>query len=185
MSGELPRGSGGQLALMDALVFLAIALLISTILIGQAPGSDLQAGDGTAWSPPVSPSDVLRVLLRASVGEATVVDIEGGLSVRAEASFGECLLLEARALLAGAPAEAFSALEERMLVALESLLGPSLIGHLQLVAHPGEEVLAAVERSTPGSRTISSATCELSRDGVPVDARLLVEPAAFLEPIDV
>lgn len=182
------RGEGavsGQLALMDALVFLAVAILVSSAMMGHVGDP---AGDALSFSDamPHPTVDILTVLMRASLGVQMTVDLGRELALPADTSFAECLLLEARAMLGGADEAAFGAFEARLLDVLDSLLGPSLRGHIHVsVSEDVEPPLVCIEHSPVESLQVSAASQRLSDDGVRTTAILLVEPALGLEPLRV
>ena len=179
-------GSTGQLALMDALVFLAVALLVSSLMLRQVEGPAEPSVTDLEDTMPHSTTEVLAVVMESSLGDRVAVDLWDRFVIPADTSFAECLLLEATAVMAGADASSFEEVEARIQGVVDSLLGPSLRGHLLVVvSEQVETAVVVIEHRPVESMQVSAASQVLSDDGTRVVVRLLVEPALRLEPLDV
>ena len=177
--------SGGQLALMDALVFLTVALVVSSMMLEQV-GGPTEEGSFFGNDFPYMTNEVLTVVMRASLGEQVTVELWQRFVLPAETSFGEVLLLEAMAVLEGGDEAAFEEVETLLLGVLDSLLGPSLRGHLLVVVcEDVETTVVAIEHRPLESMQVSAASQVLSDNDTRLVVRLLVEPALLLEPLGV
>lgn len=164
MFGERSRHDQGQLALLDATIFFAAAILLSSILMSFPPASS--DGDPSR-SPRVDANEVLVAFLHASISVRFEIVLDEPLAVTGAESFALCLSLEASVILSGGSAEPFQALNDIVREALLKLspsgFAPSIIVTDKnrglddpLLAIPG-----AVERSNEiyaGSAWIPSST---------------------------
>lgn len=142
---------------MDAMVFFAIAMVTSSIVLSYA---DDRASDHMRdVEGAVDPEDVLRVFLRASVG----VDIElwDGLTVSARESVADCLYAEVASLSGGTEPGLFTGMNEVLLDALENISPAGTTCHLTIVDIGGSgEALLTIERMPAVGGVLFSASQE-------------------------
>lgn len=184
MSTRTAHDSVGQIALMDAMVFFAVALLICSIQLstyreGAEPDDQFAESDGRS-----DPGCVLPVFLRASIGTATSVRVDCGLAVPAHTTISDCLAAEATALVRGVTEDAFSDLNRLILGAAKNLSHPTMNPHVILNHHTehGVIVLLRIEYCLPSSGDVIAATSDLLDCGdVRVAVSFLLEPALLPE----
>lgn len=166
MSGDRSREHGGQLALLDALVFFAAAILLSSIVLSFSLGS---SSTSAGMDSRVDASDVLTAFLHASVAESFEIVLDEPLKVTGSETFALCLSLEASTILAGGSAEPFEAMNEIVWEALLRLcplgFSPCLVvtdksGRLQDPLFVIPETSNGSEEVYAGSAWIPSASGE-------------------------
>lgn len=185
MSGRFALDSGGQLALMDAIVFFIAAMVISGMLLSSAKE---RADDAFAPQGDTSASEILCVFLRASVGERVLVDLEGGVYVDERADVAGCLAVEIASLEEGAEPSAFARLNEVIYSILKSVCNPLFDPHL-VVVDVGSEcerpILALPDAAARGENTYAS-SIELQVSGdIACMLQLTLCPAASPELVQV
>ena len=174
------------MALMDALVFFVAAMTVSAILISLAPSDDQSPHlpkSGTS-----DPSVILNFFLESSVGERVAIELEKQVFVDDSDDAALCLVLEASALKAGAPLEAFcqlNALLERMLRSLTSPLFRPCLSLIDPYDTAGGALLSLM--SVPENSDLAYASsCNLSlEDGTKCLAVLVLSPTSSPEKVDV
>lgn len=182
MSGRQRSPTSGQLALMDALVFFAVALLISSIVVSQAHlegqnrGSPLDAGPG------FDAASVLGVLMRTSIGESIWLNTSKPTLVHFTTAVGECLAVEAAALLSGATVVAFDEMNDAILRIAVGLVSPFVVPHVWLMRDLAGSWtrLAAIEEAAPSAGDRYAASFDLPAVGdIGCAVALVLEPAPF------
>lgn len=123
MCGRMNDSDGGQLALMDAVVFFAASMLISTALLAYAsdfagPGSIHACND---WR---DPDEVLHAFLHASVGTELIVNLNSSVQIKGNEEIAECIAIETQALRSGAGIAPFEELNDVCLRILRSCSAP-------------------------------------------------------------
>jgi len=167
---------------MDALVFFAVAMLISSILMSRAYAGSM---DAVGHLDPLGVDDateVLPVLLRASLGEDVVIDTSDLVIIRRTATIGECLSAEVAALRSGESLAAFEVLNAVVLSAAERLVSPLVLPHIWLMyGTDGSLVcLAAIERQQPSAENREAASFDLPAEyGSRCAVTLVLEPSAL------
>ncbi|MCU0858975.1 MAG: hypothetical protein MUE55_00055 [Thermoplasmata archaeon] len=179
MYGDRAPDDRAQLALMDAMVFFAIALVTSSIVLSYTddrPSDLMGAVDGA-----VDPGDVLRVFLRASVG--TDIELWDGLTVSARESVADCLYAEVAYLTGGANPGSFAGMNEVLLDVLENISPVGTTCHLSVVDAAGSgEPLLTIERAPAIGGVLLSASQEFPAVmGSECLAVLVLAPALCLE----
>jgi hypothetical protein len=143
---------------MDAMVFFAVAIVASSVVLSYADESPLDPlGD---WQAGGDPEGVLRVFLRASIG--VDVPLWEGLVISDRELVADCLLAEAVSLVEGRNASCFDGLNSALLTMLEALASPGFEPHLKVLdmAEGGTEVFVVEETAVSGD-TLMSASQEL------------------------
>ena len=174
-----------QVALLDAMVFFAIALLICAVQLSVLEREARQLGWPEMMAGRSDPSCVLPVLLAASIGADTYVHADIPLIVLAHAPVSDCLAAEALSLLKGLGIAAFEELNEIILGIVSNLTHPLLSPHIVLHQHTesGHVVLSRIEGAPPRTGCdLAAASCELPGiDSETVTVSLILEPALILE----
>ncbi len=179
MSGRRRFGRGGQLALMDAMVFFAVAMLASSVLLSYSrsqPLDPLGDADGAG-----DPAEVLRVFLRASVGAE--IELWDGLTIAGCEPVADCLMAEACWISQGAAPSSFEELDIVLLAMLEKIVAPGLSPHLQVIdTVDGGQTVLRIERSPAASDVRVSATQEFPGvGGSGYLAVLVLDPSLLLQ----
>jgi hypothetical protein len=126
--GERARKDSGQLALLDATVFFAAAILLSSIVISFSFGPSGETGAGGTR---IDANEILVALLHASVAERFEIVLDEPLMVTGSETFALCLSLEASMVMAGGSTEPFQAMND---VIRDALLMLSPAGFLPCLA---------------------------------------------------
>ena len=169
---------------MDALVFLAIALLICSVQLASLAHDVERESALNERMCRTDPSCLLQVLLLASVGTEATVPIGGGLTVSASSAVSECLAAEAAALIEDVDAALFDGLNLIVLAIAESLAHPLFEVHLLLTlrTYGDPESVIRIERKPPMPGDIAAASSVLAdcKSWTAV-ATLLLQPALLPE----
>lgn len=189
MSPRRESSDRGQLALMDAMVFFAVMLLICSLQLSMCREEGVYDDMHFGLAGRSDPDSVLPVLLKASIGVRCFVNLESQLEVLACTTVAECLAAEAVAVLRGAPLDSFDELNGVILGIATNISHPLLIPHIVLCHECDDDmsILLRIERRPPSSESpLIAACCDLPQNG---DVRLTVsfqlEPALLLEGLDV
>ncbi len=120
MSGprKRDRRDGAQLALVDAMVFFAIALVISTLFLGSAG----RVSDPEPSEPLPYVESLLRSFLGASLCERLILSAGGGIEIGPYEKVCDCLAVELHMLREGCPLEAFAPLDSLLALLLDSVI---------------------------------------------------------------
>lgn len=109
MSGDDSPDDQAQLAVMDAIVFFVVAMVISSLLLYHANIDEeirpQEHGSGSA-----DPDAVLGAVLHASVGSEVFVPMDAPRHIPADTEVCRCLLLEAEQIIGGTSAKIFEGL---------------------------------------------------------------------------
>lgn len=188
MSPRLESSDRGQLALMDAMVFFTVMLLICSLQLSMCRERGVCDDMHLDLAGRCDPDSVLPVLLKASIGVRCVVSLGSPLEVLAYTTVAECIAAEAVAVLRGASFDQFDVLNEVILGIAANISHPLLVPHIVLYHECDDDmtVLLRIERRPPSSEDLIVACCGLPEGG---DVRLTVsfqlEPALLLEGVDV
>lgn len=170
---------------MDSMVFFAAALAVCGVLVSYArplvePRTDLQ-GDA-------DPAEILRVLLRASIGRPVSIDLEGSYRLDGTEDVATCIAVEVRALSSGASQMVFSSLNAIILEMMNSLCNPVFKPFLIVYdlddGLPSPVLKLPYEEADSENRYASSTEIP-GDDGNPYKAILILSPAALPEPLQV
>lgn len=162
MHGRSRSSRSGQLALMDAVVFFVIAMAISSMLFYYAGAEAVQTPsrmrDGQS-----DPGAILRVFLRASLGEEVVLDLGREIHVSADSEIAECLKTEFDALVAGTDLGSFNPLHDRLVQILEAICNPVLEPYLVAIRllDKGSQRIFTLPSELPDSDTRYASSTEL------------------------
>lgn len=172
---------------MDAVVFFVIAITISSTMFYYARG---EAGSATSARPEgqSDPDAVLRVFLHASVGEETVLELNGDTHISASSEICECLRIELDALVLGADQCAFAPLNERLLTILEATCSVVLVPYLTAswFLDDDQKEILAIPDEPPDTRTRYASSMGFpGAGGSAFLLTLVLVPASFLEILDV
>ena len=174
-----------QIALLDAMVFFAIAMLMCAVQLSALEKDVRQLSWPEIMTGRSDPGCVLPVLLAASIGAETYVHADAPLLVPAHTPVSDCLAAEAISLLNGLGIEAFEGLNGIVLDIVSNLTHPLLTPHVLLHHHTkdGHVLLARIEGGPPRTGCdIAAASCELPGiDSETVTVSLMLEPALILE----
>ena len=148
---------------MDALVFFAVSMVISSAFVSQAlregtSGTDLSDADLLP-----DPSPVLAVLLRTSIGSAFVLDYGKQVVVGRETTVGEALAVEAWGLSTGVDAAAFGELNREVLYIAGLASGDGVVPHvwIMMLTDEGWVALAEIEDERPVAPDTRAASFDL------------------------
>ncbi|MCJ2533043.1 MAG: hypothetical protein LN411_03880, partial [Candidatus Thermoplasmatota archaeon] len=81
MSGARGRTRAGQLALMDAIVFFSVAVLISSIMLSRTYQEYTDEVEVQEFDAAYDVSSFLEVLLRGSIGECMSLNVSGLITI--------------------------------------------------------------------------------------------------------
>lgn len=180
MPGDLRGNSKGQLAFMDAMVFFAIAMLLSGALLAQVRSASDEYSVVVGGAE-VDAANMLEVLMAVSIGQTLAITLEKTIVIASHEQVSECLRAELHALASGAEPEAFDALNEAVAEALRALAGPCM--RASLVASFGEgssdePLLEIPGRCHPAGLAYASSVDLPCGDGVVFKILLVLEPAS-------
>ena len=179
MCGRRVGDDGAQLALMDAMVFFAVAMVTSSIVFSYAHGRPMDAATecGTATK------DLLGAFLRASVGFE--VELGDGLEVSADENVADCLLAESVSVAAGVKPCTFDGLNQVLLASMERMTPTGFEPHLTVAGGDGE-VTIRLERTFVAEGDAFAASQELpGPDGSVCRVVLVLVPSLGLQKVDV
>ena len=121
MSGKPRRHIGGQLALMDSMVFFAAALVMCSIIISYGRPSPPTDSDRRGDS---DPAEILQVLLRASIGRSATIELGGSYHLDGSEDVASCIAVEVTALRLGVSETVFASLNEIIVEVVEAICNP-------------------------------------------------------------
>ena len=160
-------------------MFFAVALAICGVLASYArplvePRTELQ-GDA-------DPAEILRVLLRASIGRPVTIDLEGSHRLDGTEDVATCIAVEVRALSSGTSQTVFSSLNAIILEMMTSMCNPVFEPFLIVYdvddGSPSPVLKLPYEVADSENRYASST--EIPGDGGnPFKAILILSPAAL------
>jgi hypothetical protein len=173
------------LALMDALIFFTVALLISSILISRAHQDQLDVADEVRSDNGFEASTLLEVVLRASIGECVSLNVaERQLTESPTTSVGDCLSMEATALISGIEPRAFDEVNGMILGIIKCAAGPAVVPHLWIMLSEDGcwDTLLRIEGSVPVAGFSNAASMDLPVGcGEGCRVTLVLEPSFLLE----
>lgn len=184
MYGARGRTRAGQLALMDAIVFFSVAVLISSIMLSRTYQEYRDEVKGPELDAAYDVSSFLEVLLRGSIGEAMSLNITGNMTIRPTTTVGECLAMEASALLDGESADAFRGMNDLILVIAGRIAGQLVVPHVWILHSLNDSWIPVVEieNHPPMSENRRAAWFDLPADGADrCRVTLVLEPALLPE----
>jgi hypothetical protein len=183
LSGDSRSAELGQLALMDAMVFFLVSVVISSaILYYSSLGTTVELrdhGQGQA-----DPHELLETLLRSHIGTEILVTLDVPRHIAGDTDIGQCLLLEAEAVLDGMSVQAFGALNEAIGEALIGICSPMYSPHLAVLSSGIVGAAALISILGPPQHTsqIYASVAHLTHDEEKdLLVRLLLCPSALPE----
>lgn len=127
MSGSRRRDWTGQLALLDAIVFFTIAMVIMLILSSYSGEYLVSAAHHDTTSVAgQDPGEILRVVLSASISKTVSIPVVDEGQLRPSVTVAECLATELELLEMGIDPGAFGELNAVLRDVVYSLLVPGL-----------------------------------------------------------
>ncbi|UCE91843.1 MAG: hypothetical protein JSV90_01445 [Methanobacteriota archaeon] len=152
MSGSHDRSADGQLALMDALVFFAVAMLICSIQIARLHRELSHEEALSEVDARYDPLMLLHALLRTSIGCSLTLDTEPEVAVRPQARVADCLATQAIGLMSGQAPSAFEDMNGVILAIASSACAPLTAPTISVsVIADGEHVLLFLLGGVAGS----------------------------------
>lgn len=163
MSGEIRRDEGGQLAALDAMVFFALTMLISSSTFAYVEGVSSEHGTEAAVSGECDPGQVLSVFMRASVGVEVTLDLGGEVTISSREEVASCLSAELDAIVGGCSVDQFDPLNDALLMMLGKLVGMGYSAHLSAyrTTDDGAEPILVLEEAGCVSENRYSGSCEV------------------------
>ncbi len=157
MSGRRWNGSA-QLAVLDAVIFFAAAVLISSMMM-----FDFSADNPQAITDLKDPSELLPVFLSASLGEHLILGGDHPAVLKETDTVGDCVLAEAMSISDGDDPGGFRELNEIVARKMSSAAGPSECPHL-LVWLPGgfQQPLISIPDELEEASEVRASSMELS-----------------------
>ncbi len=178
----------GQLALMDAMVFFAVVLLICSLQLSMYMDDNLPDDALVELGGRGDPATVLSVLLDASIGVGCVVSQDTPLEVPPATTVSECIAAELAAIMGGEAMAAFFSLNQVVLGIAKNISHPLTEPHIVLHHQvEGETVtLLRIERTQPEASNLYSACCDMPGwESSRIVLSLILEPTLLLESLDV
>lgn len=173
----------GQLALMDAVVFFLVATTISGVVLYYSsldtPSTPQDHGQGQA-----DPHEILETLLRSFIGTDIIVHLDIPRHISWDTDIGQCLLLEAEAILDGMMVEPFRSLNEAIRDAIYSICSPMYTPFLAVLSSEdaGSEPLISIPGPAEESSQRFASVMQLSHDEEKnLLVQLLLCPSALAE----
>jgi len=187
MSGGSRHDRSAQLALMDAMVFFLVAVMVSTVLLHySALGQESKVADHGQGN--ADPSAVLEALIHSSIGLDLTVYVDTPRHISPYVEVGQCLLLEAEGLLDGASADSFDPVNDAVRGILEGICSPVLEPYLSVwsITDSVPEVLVLIPEGESVSEQKYGASVELRNTGERMLlVQLLLCPSTLPELVDV
>lgn len=175
MHGRLREEHAGQLATLDAIVFFAAAILVSSTLLAYA----VPPTDAGVVELNIEPASMLEVLLGASIGEDIRLSVGGPALIRENDEIGECLMAEVHALREGVNPLAFADLDRAYSHAMDSICGPCISAQLVVLEKEDNYVVLEVPDRVFEVRDAFASSIELvDVDGSRYIVELVLLPAA-------
>ena len=140
MFGKADSRTVAQLALMDAVVFFAGAVLVSAAMLSYArpPSVAFQEAEAS-----VDVARVLESVLSASIGTNFTVDYGERIVISSSAVVRDCLAVEAEHLFRGGDAEIFAEVNQAVLELAEECVSGEMDPHILFVYESYSEPLLA------------------------------------------
>lgn len=182
MSGK--HDERGQLALLDAMVFFAIALLVSSMLAGMARDAPVAKSDRGEEAYAES---ALRAFLEASLGRTVLLELDGPVEIKPWEKVGDCLMAELHAIRDGRSPSDFEPLNAVLMDMLGSIVARpyrftlSVFGPL---AEGSEPLLALsnLNHTSSGDWVYASSASLGDQDGALLTIVLQLVHPRFLKP---
>jgi len=184
LSGARGRTRAGQLALMDAIVFFSVAVLISSIMLSRTYQEYTDEVEVQEFDAAYDVSSFLEVLLRGSIGEGMILNVSGLITIRPTTTVSECLAMEASALLNGKSLETFQGMNDLILIIAGRMAGQQVVPHVWILHSLNDSWIPVVEieNRSPMSENRHAASFDLPADGADrCRVTVVLEPALLPE----
>jgi len=176
LSGENEAEDSGQLAVMDAVVFFAGAILISAGLLslpGQIRGNS-DTNDAT-----IDVARLLDTVLASSIGTNLTMDTGRPVTVSRQALVRDCLAFEGEFLIRGGEPEVFAELNLAVTAIFDGCAPAGMDAYLLLVYRSCSEPLLALPHLPDEEATRAASSVELTLDdGLELLIVLVLSPSA-------
>jgi len=144
--------SDGQLALLDAMVFFAISVVVSSVMLSYGKDSGdmgLDPCEGTS-----DPEMILEAFLNACLGSPVTIRSHDCLTIPERTKVSACLALEVEAMMDGFDPDVFVDLNDAYTIILRRITNPVFEPHLAVLDSDGgdfDAVLMLPQNSQLGS----------------------------------
>lgn len=179
MFGRSRSDTSAQLALLDAMVFFAGALLVTGMMFSQRATDSEAHEDGIAGV--CDPADLLDALMKASVGEPMELATQRMTTLTGCEEISQVLSFELDELVSGTPAEVFAEFNGIIRGALLAACTPAMELHLVAFVDNGSfdrPLLAIPSPATSVSVAVSSSVTLPSHWGGQYIVVLVLDPAS-------
>jgi hypothetical protein len=172
---------------MDAMVFLAVAMLICGVQLAQLRREVMADRADACTDARCDPRVLLDALLATSIGEQLVIELDAILIVRPESRVADCLVSEAIGLMRGLAPSAFDELNDKILTVAIDVSAPLSRPTIFVDVAVGEasHVLILGECHAEAGNLRAASTSLLADGSERVVVTLVLEPALLLEPLGV
>jgi len=187
LSGRRWTDCHAQLAVMDAMIFFAVAGLVSSALLANSLGGPAEPGLEQADNLRARAADMLRAFLDASLGREVVVLSEGSeLVVPASARVSYCIVTELAALENVADEGAFADMNDALSTVLRALSDPHVTAYACVYDMSAPGAILALPSPLPDSSNVYGSSCILGEElGAAYSIVLLLDPSPPLEGLHV
>ena len=161
------------------MVFFAAALLVTGMLLNQSGSYDGAHEDGSASF--CAPSDLLVVLMRASVGTSMELSTSPPVTVTGYEEFSEVLSFELDEIDSGTPVELFAAFNDILCWTLSGACSPTMEPHLVAFREDGsydEPLLAIPSAPDPTALAFAGSVTLPRQSGGHYIVVLVLDPAS-------
>lgn len=185
MCGRVKGRADGQLALLDALVFFAVAVVVSSVLLSydRSDGKpELSSGSGTS-----NPGEILKAFLDASIGDEIPIQFGASLTVHQDKQVSVCLALEIEAILDGIGSGLFQALDRAYMTILERITNPVFQPYLVVLDDEGSTYVPILNLpcAVPGCGVSMASSMVLPCGGHRCLVEVVLSAQAFPNPVNV
>lgn len=183
MCGRRRSDCRGQLAVMDAMIFFAVAGLVSSALLANSLGGPAAPGLEQEYSLRARAADMLRAFLDASLGREVVV-LSGGyeLVVPASTKVSDCIVAELAALENAAEHGAFADMNDALSAVLHALSDSHVTAYACVYDMDASTAILALPSPPPDSPNMYGSSCILGEGvGAAHSIVLLLDPSPPLE----
>lgn len=169
---------------MDAIVFFTVAVLICSVLLSRTYQEFRNEVEAPGLDAAYDVSSLLEVLLRGSIGGGMSLNVSGFITIHPTTTIGECLAMEASALLIGERPDAFGGMNDYILVIAGRMAGQLVVPHVWILHSLNDSwvSVAEIEDRPPVSENRRAAWFDLPANGVDrCRITLVLEPALLPE----
>lgn len=187
MFGRRGTDCQAQLAVMDAMIFFAVAGLVSSALLANSLGGPAAHGLDQADSLSARAADMLRAFLDASLGREVLMLSEGReLVVPASTKVSDCIVAELAALENVPDQGMFADMNDALSAVLRALSDPHVTAYACVYDMDASTAILALPNPPPDSPNVYGSSCILGEGlGAVHSIVLLLEPSPPLEGLHV